>query len=918
MQHRSPVTVGRDADLAAAGRAVDAARAGRGGTLLVAGEAGIGKSRLLAETARLARGQGMTVLEGHAVQGGGAYRPVAEALLRGVRSAGVPDTPELRPYRGVLARLLPDLSAGAADAPEPGVDPAVVLGEAVLRLIAALGGPQGTVVVLEDLHWADPDTLALLDYVAGAVFDLPVLVVASARDDARTTARLDPLARRPGVTMLRLDRLAPADVAALAAALSPDDLPGEATLLGLIERSDGLPFLVEELLAALPDAPLPPSFAMLVAGRVAGLSDESRRLVSTAAVIGTDVGWDLIGEAAGLNPTTIADAARAAVEAHVLVSTEGRLTWRHALTREAVAALLLPPERTATARRVADLLLARGGPDDESHAADVLAAAGLDESAAGILVRLAQRDLARGALRSAGDLLDRAQSAGGAYRPAWTVARVRLLALVGDVPAALRIGESAVDRLTGDAHAELCLQLGSTAIVGGRWAVAQQYADRAGRPDDPRTSVILADAAYGAGDPRRAGVHAVKAIEDAERTGDGASLCAALIAQGRSLAHRDAAAADATFRRAVQTAAEKGLTPLRVSALIGLATGHADEEPVPAVLESARELAVEGGLLAQVTALDLLLADFHFAAFGPAASEPYARRAADGAARLRLSPSVALSSILVAACRAGLGDAEGAEAWLRRSAAQEHATVEARAGIPFARALLALVEGDLVTAERLATEAGTRLYAHPSASPLIYFGLWVVLRAVGGDGGAAAKAFSQLPQKRRRVNRASVGYALAVAAGRAKRRAEAAALFAEADAEFAGHDWWQRLLRMPVLSAALDDGWGDPVPLLRADLDFHEKYSAPQLARAYRDLLRRAGAPTRRGRGSSTVPQNLRAAGVTSREMDVLALVADGLGNAEIAERLYLSRRTVETHVAHLLTKTGARDRAGLRALVSR
>jgi DNA-binding NarL/FixJ family response regulator len=123
------------------------------------------------------------------------------------------------------------------------------------------------------------------------------------------------------------------------------------------------------------------------------------------------------------------------------------------------------------------------------------------------------------------------------------------------------------------------------------------------------------------------------------------------------------------------------------------------------------------------------------------------------------------------------------------------------------------------------------------------------------------------------------------------------------------------VLRVPVLTAALDDGWGDPVPLLRADLDAHERGSAPQLARACRDLLRRAGAPTRRGRGDSPVPPALRAAGVTSREMDVLTLVAAGLTNAQIAERLYLSRRTVETHVAHLLAKTGARTRGDLRAL---
>ena len=107
------------------------------------------------------------------------------------------------------------------------------------------------------------------------------------------------------------------------------------------------------------------------------------------------------------------------------------------------------------------------------------------------------------------------------------------------------------------------------------------------------------------------------------------------------------------------------------------------------------------------------------------------------------------------------------------------------------------------------------------------------------------------------------------------------------------------------------DGWGDPVPALRADLAAHEAAGAESLARTCRDLLRTAGAPTRRQAGP--VAPALRARGVTAREAEVLALVAAGLTNAEAAQRLFLSRRTVETHVARLLAKTGAADRSELR-----
>jgi DNA-binding NarL/FixJ family response regulator len=126
------------------------------------------------------------------------------------------------------------------------------------------------------------------------------------------------------------------------------------------------------------------------------------------------------------------------------------------------------------------------------------------------------------------------------------------------------------------------------------------------------------------------------------------------------------------------------------------------------------------------------------------------------------------------------------------------------------------------------------------------------------------------------------------------------------------------LLRLITIERAVEDGWGDPVPLLRTSLAEHEAAGEDLLARTCRDLLRRAGAPTRRGRGDSAVPSDLAAAGVTSREMDVLVLIGEGATNTQIAQRLFLSRRTVETHVANLLLKTGAGDRETLRRRVGR
>jgi len=191
--------------------------------------------------------------------------------------------------------------------------------------------------------------------------------------------------------------------------------------------------------------------------------------------------------------------------------------------------------------------------------------------------------------------------------------------------------------------------------------------------------------------------------------------------------------------------------------------------------------------------------------------------------------------------------------------------------------------------------------------PLPYIGAAVLVHAATEWADSAASrtpAAAQVP-----ANRGAFTWADAVAQGRAGRREEAARLFADGDAALAGLPWWRRLLRTVVLDRAVADGWGDPVPLLRADLAVHEQAGHVPLARTCRDLLRRAGAPTPRNRAGAVVAPRLRARGVTARDAEVLGLVVDGLTNAQIAERLFLSPRTVDTHVANLLAKTGARAR---------
>ena len=155
---------------------------------------------------------------------------------------------------------------------------------------------------------------------------------------------------------------------------------------------------------------------------------------------------------------------------------------------------------------------------------------------------------------------------------------------------------------------------------------------------------------------------------------------------------------------------------------------------------------------------------------------------------------------------------------------------------------------------------------------------------------------------------ALLGYADAVSAGRQGRTADAEAAFAAADRQMGPLvAWYRQYARRLAAEAALADGWGEPVAWLREAAAYFAARGDDRVAAACRALLRQAGAPVPRPAGDGDLPGPLRALGVTEREADVLRLVAQGLGNREIAERMFLSPRTVEKHVASLLAKTGLR-----------
>jgi predicted ATPase len=145
--------IGRDQPLETAREALADAGRGSGGVLFVSGEAGVGKSRLVSELVAAARSAKMQVLFGRAVQADVPmpFRPFSEAFLSHFRQLGPPDLPELAPFRPALGRLLPEWRTPG----EATHEPLVVLAEGAVRLLTAVAGETGALVVLEDMHWAD-------------------------------------------------------------------------------------------------------------------------------------------------------------------------------------------------------------------------------------------------------------------------------------------------------------------------------------------------------------------------------------------------------------------------------------------------------------------------------------------------------------------------------------------------------------------------------------------------------------------------------------------------------------------------------------------------------------------------------------------------------------------------------------------
>jgi len=941
-----PVLVGRDEEARRLKAALAAAEAGRGGAVFLTGEAGIGKSRLVRETVRAAGELGLTVLVGRAVAGGvpTPFRPFAEALTSAGRAGRLPASAELDPFRPVLGRLVPEWRQPQGT---PGEESLVFLGEAVLRLLRALAPQAGCVIVLEDLHWADRESLALLEYLADNLAAEPLLCVATLRDEGpgmagtQASALASALAARGSAAVLplaRLDQAAMADMAR--ACLDAADLPDVVHAV-VAERAEGIPFLVEEVLAGLvgegalterdgrwrsadlATPGVPATFADAVRRRLDTVSAESRHVMGAAAVLGRRFDWALLSPVTGLAGSVVVAALRDGVGLQLILAERESFRFRHALTHEAVLAGLLLPERALLAgRALAAVEAAHPGLPGTwcTLAADLAGQAGDAARAGVLLLEAGRRDLAVGALASAEHTLTRARAMiDPAQRTSVDEALTEVFAMSGQVDRAIETGNMLLARLgpPSPRAANLHLGIARAAIAGARWAEAAasiEVARESPGADAAQIDACAAQVAAGRGRLEEADRLARAALRAAESVGDGEGLpevaCEALEVIGRVARQRDLEAAERAFTRAADLAGAHGLQLWRLRALHEL--GTIDQLRTESVdrLQQARDLAVAQGALALTATLDLQIAAGLNKQFRADEALQAARRSADASRRFHLA-TLPMALIFMATAHAIRGEEQAMEARIAEAVALAPADQDVLGcAWGHCRATFSLLATDLGEAHaRMATGAAL-LLSSPAAIAPPFLGLWPLLGALlDRDADEAAARVRAAHSTRHLVVAALLGYADAIRAGRLGRAGDAEAAFAAADRQMGPLvAWYRQYARRLAAEAALADGWGEPVAWLREAAVYFAARGDDQVAAACRGLLRRAGARVPRHRaGDRELPGRLRTLGVTEREADVLRLVAQGLGNREIAERMFLSPRTVEKHVASLLAKTGLR-----------
>ena len=963
MRTRAPFLVGRTAEIDEIEHALGRAREGRGGALFLVGEAGIGKSRLTAEAVSRAIAAKMVVLRGRGSTIGPMvpFRPLAEAVLSLVRRGELPSEDELGRYRGVLGTLVPDWAIDQSE--RRGVS-LVALAEAVVRLTSAVGRDRGCLLVLEDLHDVDVETLAVIEYLIDNLDDQSTLLLGTMRAEAVDAVEL---VRRQDGTIIDLDRLREPDVVELIGAClsaAPADVPPPAVEL-LWHRSAGNPLLVEELLHGMVTSghlargpggwrlderirvEIPATVRRSVALRTDRLADDGRTLLWAGAVLGPRFPLSVVQRIVEMDDRVLFGQLHMLVEAQLLAPDERGPDWyafQHPLIAEAMLDQLTPADRITFSRRAGAAIEHSypGLPGEWCQlAATLWLAAGEPAKAARLFTDAGRRALADGAAGSAISLLERAEHLLTEHPDPYARAEVLealLYALTeaGELERAFELaGTLGRDESGLDAARRVAVRvrLAWGAYLAGRWddgmaQVAEARTILGERPAPGSVAAIDAVAAHLAldmpGRERLAEVEALARSALAAAGGDSHPVesCQALMAIGVVSRERDLAESIAWFERMAVVARTHRLPIWHLYARSGAATstwlGEGDVNALRTTGADAERTGVVnvGSSMDAVRALHLVMCG-RFAEAAVLLGECLAR-----VRRLHLEPVeryLLMARTVLHAHQGNRPDLEASFAEFRDRGGDRSRELPLALGM--GRAFCALLEDDTDLARRELDAVVTSQRENPTTFYLAgkhgLLPLLVSLDAkIGSDEHREFTELGSVAVATMRWNRQFVDLGRAVLLGREGKVGDAEAAWERA--RRAGRLYpvaWHLGLRL-VAGHAHQDGWGEPAAWLRQAEEYFHRAAVPALAGACRVLLRQVGASAPQ-RQSAAVPVWLRARGITMREFEVLELLVARYGNREIATLLHISHRTVEKHVANLLAKTDQPNRAALIAFAA-
>lgn len=385
----SPMMIGRESEMHTLLQALQAAQQGQGHCILIAGEAGIGKSRMIAELRSRAIAQKFLVWEGHCFEQDISfpYAPWIDML----RDFLAPKSPAemgelLGPLASEFIKLLPELSLLLPDLrPTPPLDAESEkrrLFETFTRFGAQNAKSQPLLVMLEDLHWSDESSLELLHFCVRRFGALPILIVCTYCSDEISpwlSHYLTELNRDRLVQEIRLEPLARYAVEQIARAILKPELAANADLFELIfSLSEGNPFFVEEILkniiqaGELDQMHVPHSIQDSVLRRVEQLPESTRQILSLASVIGERFDFGLLQEIAAQDEQSLLRMLKESIAAQLIIEKSAdQFAFRHVLTRQAVYATLMLRERRALHQRIGETLEQIVGTQRESSTAQL-------------------------------------------------------------------------------------------------------------------------------------------------------------------------------------------------------------------------------------------------------------------------------------------------------------------------------------------------------------------------------------------------------------------------------------------------------------------------------------------------------------------------------------------------------------------